>query len=187
MWPVKVLMNWPCTGYAQLILQVMYVWSSDHCGRPHRDLHCHTEPCALLHRCRAPEFFEVLQTPMAWTDYYASMRGVALTLQDLGRTHLEYGAHCHPKPTVITRPIRNFESNHQDNAKTAAKRTRQHKSMWMSEIEGAVDYMDAVKATIHKERQVFKGGFNSTSDHCWYLSLTSCLSSLSHDFPAHVC
>jgi hypothetical protein len=27
----------------------------------------------------------------------------------------------------------------------------------MNEIEGAVDYMDAVKATIHKERQVFKG------------------------------
>ena len=72
--------------------------------------------------------------------------------------------------------------------KTAAKRTRQHKSTWMNEIEDAVDYMDAVKATIHKERQVFReGGFNSTSDHCWYLSLASCLSSLSHDFPAHVC
>ena len=86
----------------------------------------------------------------------------------------------------------NFEKAHQKNAKHAAKRTRQHESTWMNEIEGAVDYikwdyMDAVKATIHKERQVFKGGFNSTSDHCWYLSLTSCLSSLSHDFPAHVC
>ena len=152
-------MNWPCTRYAQLILQVMYVWSSDHCGRPHRDLHCHTEPCALLHRCRAPEFFEVLQTPMAWTDYYASMRGVALTLQDLGRTHLEYGAHCHPKPTVITRPIRNFESNHQDNAKTAAKRTRQHKLMHVDERDRGRSGLHGRSDGHHSQRAPdFQGG-----------------------------
>ena len=102
MWPVKVLMNWPCTGYAQLILQVMYVWSSDHCGRPHRDLHCHTEPCALLHRCRAPEFFEVLQTPMAWTDYYASMRGVVDEIYEVrGKLRVVINMFGRPVPTEL--------------------------------------------------------------------------------------
>ena len=42
----------------------------------------------------------------------------------------------------------NFEKAHQKNAKHAAKRTRQHESTWMNEIEGAVDFMDAVTATV---------------------------------------
>ena len=49
----------------------------------------------MLHRYLVPEFLEVTQTLMAWTDYYVSMRGVAPILQDWGRARLEYGAHHH--------------------------------------------------------------------------------------------
>ena len=42
----------------------------------------------------------------------------------------------------------NFEKDHQENVKIVAKRTRQHGSTWMGEIEGAVDFMDAVTATV---------------------------------------
>ena len=52
----------------------------------------------------------------------------------------------------------NFEFDHQENVKIAAKRTRQHESTWIGEIEGAVDFMGAVKATVAPERQTFKGG-----------------------------
>ena len=51
-----------------------------------------------------------------------------------------------------------FEFDNQENVKIAAKRTRQHEFTWMDEIEGAVDFMDAVKATVAPERQTFKGG-----------------------------
>ena len=32
--PVKMSVNWRCTEYAELISQMMYVWSSAHCCRP---------------------------------------------------------------------------------------------------------------------------------------------------------
>ena len=32
--PVKMTVNWRCTEYAELISQMMYVWSSAHCCRP---------------------------------------------------------------------------------------------------------------------------------------------------------
>ena len=51
----------------------------------------------------------------------------------------------------------NFEKDHQENVKIAAKRTRQHESTWMNELEGAVDVMDAAKATVAPECQTFKG------------------------------
>ena len=51
----------------------------------------------MLHRYLVPEFRKVTQVLMAWADYYISMRGVAPTLVDLGRAHLEYAAPHHPK------------------------------------------------------------------------------------------
>ena len=52
----------------------------------------------------------------------------------------------------------NFERDHQDSVKRVADRTSQHESTWMNKLEGTVDYMDAVKATVHKERHAFQGG-----------------------------